>query len=119
MLDAVRLSARNAAFIYVSTNREGKRLFPLADLLPFTSRFYAIQPVDHIYALFGIVDDKDIDVDYTKLLQKVFKETARHLQHRQPDLEVLSIVHHPDKSNASSMQFPSWVPQWHQRRHHI
>jgi hypothetical protein len=113
--EQVRLCARNAAFIFTYARPRGSQLYPLADLLNFTSGFQATQPVDQIYALLGIVDDEDIVVDYSLPLVRVYTQVARHLLQRQPDLEVLSMVHHTLSDNALEEGFPSWVPRWHSR----
>jgi hypothetical protein len=113
--DHMRLCARNAAFIFSYARRRGSRLYPLADLLNFTSGFRATQPVDQIYALLGIVDDEGIVVDYSLPLTRVYAQVAEHLLRRQPDLEVLSMVHHTDSDHGSIDDFPSWMPRWHER----
>jgi hypothetical protein len=113
--DSVRLFGKNAAFVFSYARRQGSRLYPLADLLNFTRGFDATQPVDQIYALLGIVDDKGVVVDYSLPLDHVFTQVARHLLYRQPDLEVLSMVHHAKSAGYESEGFPSWVPKWHQR----
>jgi hypothetical protein len=113
--DQVRLCTRNAAFIFTYFRRRGSHLYPLADLLNFTSGFSATQPVDQIYALLGIVDDQGIVVDYSLPIARVYTQVARHLLQRQPDLEVLSMVHHTVSGDGSIEEFPSWVPRWHER----
>lgn len=66
---------------------------------------------DRIYALLGMCDDPDIEVDYNKTPVEVFTSFAKHMILRSQSLG--RVLEQSCKyGTQSDMDLPSWVPDW-------
>jgi len=80
------------------------------DLMEASSQFKCTLPVDRIYGILGLVDDFQIEPDYSRPVSQVFRYMTRQLIEKRRDLVILGQVNHEPKSSPSG--FSSWVPQW-------
>jgi hypothetical protein len=66
---------------------------------------------DRVYALVGMCDDPDIEVDYRKTPAEVFTSLARHMIIRARSLG--SVLDQSCKyGRHNKLDLPSWVPDW-------
>jgi hypothetical protein len=66
---------------------------------------------DRIYALIGMCDDPEIEIDYHKTPAEVFTSLARHLIVRAKSLD--GVLDQACKyGKQSDLGLPSWVPDW-------
>ncbi|OAL03593.1 hypothetical protein IQ06DRAFT_302552 [Phaeosphaeriaceae sp. SRC1lsM3a] len=66
---------------------------------------------DRIYALVGMCDDPDIEIDYNKTPSEVFTSFTKHIMLRAGTLDhVLDLS--CKYGRASDLSLPSWVPDW-------
>jgi hypothetical protein len=79
-------------------------------LLEAASKFKCTLPVDWIYGILGLVDDFQIEPDYSRPVSQVFQSMTRQLIEKHRDLMILGQVNHEPKSSSSCV--PSWVPKW-------
>ncbi|KAL8752311.1 MAG: hypothetical protein Q9199_005828 [Rusavskia elegans] len=72
----------------------------------------ATDPRDRVYAIMGIVADKQLSttlgVDYSHSTEKVFEDIARYLIGRKASIEVLYEAGGP----KNLTRLPSWAPDW-------
>jgi len=80
------------------------------DLIRAASRFKCTLPVDRIYGILGLVDDFQIEPDYSRPVSQVLRSMTRQLIKKRGDLMILGQINHEPKSFPSCV--PSWVPQW-------
>jgi tetratricopeptide (TPR) repeat protein len=80
------------------------------DLMEAASKFKCTLPVDRIYGILGLVDDFQIEPDYSRPVSQVFRSMTRQLIEKRRDLMILGQVNHEPKSSPSCAS--SWVPQW-------
>jgi hypothetical protein len=74
---------------------------------------------DKVYALRGIGTQKFAEglvVDYSETTERVYINCAKHWISIRPDLRVLSTIE-PRHCATSSLNLPSWVPDWSQPNH--
>lgn len=118
---------RNANLIYkISQAYYGEKDRPapsrsFLDLLKMARKFEASDPRDKVYGLLGLrTSDNDpetgrlfIEPDYTISFEELLQRTASRAIENSGTLELLSSVQHPpNNSNSTSLNVPSWVPQW-------
>ena len=68
-------------------------------------------PRDKVYALLGICNDVrmgDITIDYSFSVARVYCEAAKFIFRKERSLKLLSAC----QSYGSSVELPSWVPDW-------
>ncbi|KAK4552260.1 hypothetical protein LTR86_010430 [Recurvomyces mirabilis] len=66
---------------------------------------------DRIYALIGMCDDSEIEIDYHKSPSEVFTSLARHLMLRARSLGLV-LDQSCKYGRQSDLDLPSWVPDW-------
>jgi hypothetical protein len=80
----------------------------LMTLLPIARACQLTDPRDKIYALLAIaVDGKEIQVDYSESVSKIYRDLAMHFIRRDSNLDIIGF-----SSGASTHDLPSWVPDW-------
>ncbi|KAH7393736.1 heterokaryon incompatibility protein-domain-containing protein [Cadophora sp. MPI-SDFR-AT-0126] len=84
----------------------------LRDMLEHSSKFAATNPRDHIFALEGLVTDKEtidphLRPDYGKTVADIFKITTRHYLQQENGLWILELAGIGYKRNIGDL--PSWV----------
>ncbi|KUJ18513.1 HET-domain-containing protein [Mollisia scopiformis] len=83
----------------------------LEKLLVLTNASCATLPVDKVYAIQGLVSERDAPIlmpDYSATVEQVFTTVAQSLLHS--SLDVLSQVVGPYLRRQTSL--PTWVPDW-------
>ena len=81
----------------------------LFSLLSSRRRCLATNPRDKVYALLGMVNDAGgISPDYSKSVEEIYMQTAKHIMITNKDLKLLSEV----KELRPNPELPSWVPNW-------
>lgn len=96
-----------------------ERKIPLLDLLNEFRTRLATNPVDKVYATFGLAEELQsmeeqgfhelVEPDYTsKTVLDVYRDIAKFLVIEHGDLAVLSHA----GANSSLTDWPSWVPDW-------
>ncbi|KAH6716564.1 heterokaryon incompatibility protein-domain-containing protein [Leptodontidium sp. MPI-SDFR-AT-0119] len=86
------------------------RVDGFSQLLKQTKFCKCADPRDKVYALLGMLGEKDqlgIEPDYTKSVDEVYKDTALRLIYNTGSLDVLRHIELND-----SNKLPSWVPDW-------
>lgn len=81
----------------------------LSALLVQSRLRHASEPRDHIFALLGLVNDidLDIDIDYAADLRDIYIQTASYCIEKEQTLDVLSLAGLHEENDL-----PSWVPDW-------
>jgi len=107
----------------MSTREDGlqnsrDRITKLLNVLYIGQYFEASDSRDHFYALMGLANarlevDTLVPTDYSLSIQQIFEMVATRAMAMMQNLYFLSLVHHTE--NTLQDNFPSWVPQWHQR----
>jgi Heterokaryon incompatibility protein (HET) len=84
----------------------------MTDLLPTLRRFEATNPRDKLYALIPTsLDGADLlDVDYRLPVEDVYITAALSFLQKHRNLDILGHCTEPEE--ASSLELPSWVPNW-------
>ncbi|KAK3392668.1 heterokaryon incompatibility protein-domain-containing protein [Sordaria brevicollis] len=89
------------------------RSLPLFRLLSEACAFEATDPRDHYFALLGLVSygtrDGDLVADYSKTLEQVEMEFARHFVDDGYGLAMLNSGCHVQERPST---YPSWLPNW-------
>ncbi|KAJ4353554.1 uncharacterized protein N0V89_005284 [Didymosphaeria variabile] len=95
--------------------RSDDKKVKLIDMLLQTSvssALTATDPRDHIYGLFGIIEDADelgIKVDYSLSVESVYEGVARALL-RTEGLKMLQCCQYSARHRSGTL--PSWIPDW-------
>jgi hypothetical protein len=116
---AERLEAASALWSSsrIATGQWNPWRTPLLALLWLAHRAKASDPRDKVYSLLGLaLEEEAFEADYTKNVQEVFANVARHLLcYPHPkighDLALLASVKHYEDDQSEG--WPSWVPRWH------
>ena len=97
---------------------QAKVKWNLLELLVRYRSFCATNQKDKIYALLGLVDrdhleDNGIAPDYRKeyTVEHTYMDVARYVLQMSSNLDLLSVPGVAE-TNPSSLQLPSWVPDW-------
>jgi len=92
----------------------------LHSLLSSFSRRQTTKPVDKIYALLGLADDRDKfePPDYSKSYLSVFSKVARAIIEHEGNLDVLRMAGIGDSPTGDTYRLPSWAPDWTTRRYY-
>ncbi|KAG4436713.1 hypothetical protein IFR05_007796 [Cadophora sp. M221] len=105
------------AYLYISGLSSTAELFsshapsPFLRLLSVHGHSQASDPRDKVFALKGLATDADsIEIDYTKPIDQIYRDTAFRLINISQTLDVLSVaaVHTSD----IDLHLPTWVPDW-------
>jgi hypothetical protein len=70
----------------------------------------ASDPKDKAYSLFGLIQDIDIDVDYTVPTEEVYIQIAVFIVTQQNSLDLLHSVQ--GTKGLPDLDLPTWVPDW-------
>ncbi|KAM7218408.1 hypothetical protein V8F06_006172 [Rhypophila decipiens] len=83
----------------------------------------ATDPRDKVYSLLGVVKEhfiglpelpsgEHVVIDYSRLVEQVYKDVVRHIVKKTNSLDVLCACQNPDRDNG----LPSWTPDWRVKR---
>jgi len=113
------LPVSNAAATWQLCNIASQRV-PLLNLLKDSRSRLATQPVDKLYAAFGLAEevrpeagtglDELIEPDYNRSVEAVYRDAAKYLIVEHGNLQVLS--HAGGNQLTELPAWPSWVPIW-------
>ena len=96
-----------------TTVREGSEGVNLLDILVTGRETSASDPRDKVFGLVGLLDDElvsgSIRPDYSKTVQQVYTDVAKHLIQTTNDLAVFC---YGGLGNSQISELPSWVPDW-------
>ncbi|KAJ4990452.1 heterokaryon incompatibility protein [Stagonosporopsis vannaccii] len=81
-------------------------------MLYSSRKLEAKDPRDRFYGLLGLFEEISVDVDYTKSIAEVYRDSV--LQTTTDGLCVLSYVYH-GYTYSHREDWPSWVPDWQSR----
>lgn len=100
---------------YLGGKPEGLAQFGLMRLLLETSTFYATDPRDKIYSLYGLLglssnSKPTWEPDYSKTAAQCFAEATKVIIEEEGNMEILCALH--DRSVRSTPDIPSWVPDY-------
>jgi hypothetical protein len=103
-----------------TSDGESEKDYSLRSLLVDFSRRQTTKPVDKIYGLLGLADDRDkyAAPDYSRTHVVVFAEVARVIIEDQANLDFLQVAGIGDSLGNSTLGLPSWAPDWTTRRYH-
>ena len=91
----------------------------LPGLLRLTRQYMATDPRDKVFALMGLVLDREsigLEIDYRLSAEEVYLSMAVHSLEKLKDLELLANAGITSKPENSKL--PSWVPDWTDRNGH-
>jgi hypothetical protein len=89
--------------------------WPLLSLLRHNRSKSCADPKDRVYSILAVSDmkyseSKQVEIDYTKSLSKIYTDCVKAIIETHSSLEVLSYVNMADR--IDSLDLPSWVPNW-------